>query len=94
MEIYLRDMFNTGEYSLNFNTIPQPDNIYPDNYGLYGNDNNKSYITTSEHTGKVLITKRDTVNKIVSGIFHFNAINKNTGEVIKVTEGRFDIKTN
>jgi hypothetical protein len=96
IQIYLRNMFSTGEYSLNFNTIPQPDNLYPDNYALYSKGKGPSantYITTSEHTGKVFITKRDTVNSIISGSFHFNAVNKRTGEVIKVTEGRFDIKT-
>src|SRR5687768_16795308 len=95
IEIYLRDVFNTGEYALNFTTVPRPDNLYPKNYGLYTVSKNNatiSYITTAAHTGKVNILNRDTINKIVSGTFEFTAVNNNGGTV-KITEGRFDIKT-
>ena len=53
--------------------------------------NNKRYKTDSLNGGEFIITKLDTIEKIVSGTFYFDAMNKNS-EIIKVTEGRFDIK--
>jgi Family of unknown function (DUF6252) len=41
--------------------------------------------------GKIIITKLDLTNKIVSGTFEFEAYNLE-GQKIKVTEGRFDRK--
>lgn len=95
VEFYLKNVFNTGEYLLNFTTVPRPDNIYPENYGLYmnGDDNHESdFITTSEYTGKVTILNLDTTNKIVSGTFEFTGVDK-AGKIDRITDGRFDMKT-
>ncbi len=94
VQLYLRDVFNIGEYSLSSNTIPMPDNLDPKSYGLYSvrKDNATStYITNTMHAGKVIISNRDTVNKIISGTFEFTAVNSN-GKTVKITDGRFDVK--
>ncbi|KHJ36919.1 hypothetical protein PBAC_28960 [Pedobacter glucosidilyticus] len=41
--------------------------------------------------GTITITKYDKLNQIISGRFWFNAENSN-GEIIHVTDGRFDLK--
>lgn len=51
------------------------------------------WITSATHTGAVTITRIDTVARIVSGTFQFNALNMfNAPEPITVTEGRFDLQ--
>lgn len=54
--------------------------------------NNRNYITDSLHTGFIEIIKADSINKIVSGRFEFNAYNPTENKTITITEGRFDIK--
>jgi hypothetical protein len=51
-----------------------------------------NYQTDDTHTGTVTITRCDLTNHIYSGTFSFTAIDKNTGKVVKVTDGRFDVK--
>ena len=43
----------------------------------------------SLHTGKIVLLKSDNV---AAGTFYFDAINYETGKVIHVTDGRFDIQ--
>lgn len=50
-----------------------------------------NYSTNSIKQGQLKITKLDQVNAIISGTFWFDAVN-NSGEIIKITEGRFDMK--
>ena len=46
---------------------------------------------TNEITiGQLNLKRFDETNQIASGTFWFNAVNAN-GEIIKVTEGRFDV---
>lgn len=59
---------------------------YTDNSPLGGNE----FLCDSLHTGYIEFKKFDM--SIISGTFHFTAIHKETGKVIKVTDGRFDIK--
>ena len=51
------------------------------------------YMTSSLNTGKVRFTRIDTVNRIISGTFQFSAIDKNSGKIINITDGRFDVNT-
>jgi hypothetical protein len=84
ISLNLEYLKSTGIYNLNF---------YP-NQGLYviSYSGGPAYQTDGTHTGTVTITRCDTVNKIYSGTFSFTAIDKNTGNVVKVTDGRFDVK--
>ena len=51
------------------------------------------WITDTQYTGSVTITKLDAHNKIVAGTFEFKAGSTvNAGGVLVVTDGRFDIK--
>ncbi len=69
-----------------------PLNTYP--YGQYVIDYSGGpvYETDATHIGTVTFTRCDTVTRIYSGTFSFTAIDKNTGNVVKVTDGRFDVK--
>lgn len=49
------------------------------------------YTTDSVHIGELILTRCDTINKIYSGRFSFVAKDA-TGRLVKITEGRFDIK--
>lgn len=63
-------------------------------YGEYKIDyaGGPTYRTNNTYTGEVNITRCDTVNQIYSGTFSFKAVDENTGKVVNVTDGRFDVK--
>lgn len=48
-----------------------------------------SYWTSKRYTGTVIITKH--TPDFVSGTFAFEAQNRKTGKVVRITEGRFDM---
>lgn len=61
----------------------------------YGDKQNRtSFITTSQHTGKIKITELDTTNKKVSGTFEFNAVEVSSRgygtRIAQITEGAFN----
>lgn len=74
---------STGTYNLNSNRR-----------GIYQIDfsGGPVYQTDATHLGTVIITRCDLINKIYSGTFSFNAIEKSTGKEVQVTDGRFDVK--
>ncbi|MCU0441381.1 MAG: DUF6252 family protein [Bacteroidia bacterium] len=45
---------------------------------------------TDSLLGGVVLLRYDTLKQIISGTFYFDCINKETGEILKITEGRFD----
>jgi hypothetical protein len=61
--------------------------------GLY-RYNGSRYYTDSTYEGWLNISRLDSVNSIISGTFSFMGKDVNTGEVVNVTEGRFDNKYN
>lgn len=66
-------------------------NRYEDPFGIYYDNKYRLFNSMEAKPGKVTITRLDTVNRIVSGTFEFDAqfiVNK---EVVRITEGRFDI---
>lgn len=66
-------------------------NRYDDPFAVYYDTQSRIFTSMEANPGKLVITKLDTVNHIISGTFHFDAqfiVNK---EIVKVTEGRFDI---
>jgi hypothetical protein len=95
IDLYIKnyDSYNylkPGKYVLNKNTSSRPFGygIYH-SYGMYW-VNDKEYITDSLHTGWIELIKSDSVNKIVSGRFEFDAYNATNGKIYKITEGTFD----
>lgn len=82
----------TGQYLLNRNTGDihfGTGQIH--SYGFYRNSG-KNYFTDSLHNGWIEILKSDSVNKIISGRFEFDAYNVGDGKIYRITDGRFDYK--
>lgn len=52
--------------------------------------NSQTMTTNNQYTGKLTITKLDTVQYIVSGTFWFDLKHPITGDTVKVRQGRFD----
>jgi hypothetical protein len=95
LSICFNDYKVLGEKSLLFDTQKYPDIITPKNYGEYvkyfpSPQGAAVYSTTSVVGGKVNITRFD--SNVLSGTFEFDAIDSKTGKIIKITNGRFDIK--
>jgi len=93
-EIHLMNVVTPGVYLLNTTSQKYP--YQAGNYAYYVVRKfipSNEWMTNSQYTGQVEITKTDTVNRIVSGTFQFQAINLyNTPQPVTITEGRFDIK--
>ena len=93
-EIRVKNVTTTGDYLLNTNTThPGLDASYAFYVRRRFNPTDE-WITSAQYTGKVTITKIETgTNAIASGLFEFDAIGIiNSGHVIHITEGRFDVK--
>jgi hypothetical protein len=64
-------------------------------YGLYGhydlNATPELFYSDSINSGELKIDFLDTINRVVSGTFWFDAINSG-GEKVQVRSGRFDVK--
>jgi len=59
--------------------------------GEFLNSNGEKFLTGQDkYVGELTITKLDTVNFIVAGTFWFDAVSE-TGEVVEIRKGRFDI---
>lgn len=54
-------------------------------------DGKGRYTTSFTSDGELNITKLDTLQKIISGTFYFDAINEE-GEIVEIRDGRFDLK--
>ena len=50
-----------------------------------------TFKTSDSENGKVLISHFDTINRIISGTFYFDAVNSE-GEITQIRDGRFDVK--
>ena len=50
----------------------------------------EEFETDSMHIGKLIITRPDTTNTIISGTFYFDAVSKE-GNVVQIRDGRFDL---
>ena len=90
VEFFL-ESFEVGTHNLDVQTFRSGPSPSPENYGVYYKEN-KTFMTSPDHTGFVKITRSDTVSLIYSGTFEFN-VATSTGETVKITHGRFDIKT-
>lgn len=90
IQLHIKDV-RIGEYILNEDTQILPIALFAINYGMY-QTGNSTYTTSSKYTGKVNITKADTVTGVLAGTFEFTVGNSN-GTTFKITDGRFDIKS-
>ncbi|MCK4664294.1 MAG: hypothetical protein KAT68_15605 [Bacteroidales bacterium] len=72
-------IFQGGSFSLFYATVKY-ENVY--------------YYTDSIDNGTIEILKLDSINNIISGLFYFQAIDKNNtnSKIINIINGRFDLK--
>jgi hypothetical protein len=61
------------------------------NYVYSDNSNFGEFYTNSIYSGVVTFTKFNTQSSIMSGTFEFQARELITGEIINITDGRFDL---
>jgi hypothetical protein len=54
---------------------------------------NDGYRVIKAGAGTLRITRLDTVAHIVAGTFEFEAVSATTGKTVRVTDGRFDLRT-
>jgi hypothetical protein len=93
-ELFIKNVTGPGVYPLNSET-----SIYPDESASYGYFIKRritpinEWLTNSQYTGQVTITRYDVANHIVAGTFSFQAKEINgAADPLNVTDGRFDVK--
>lgn len=97
LTIHLRNINNLTGDNITIK-LASPSDFAPGDYVLNETENSRGYyyssgtfyVTDSENKGVLTITKFDKVNKIISGTFSFKCKYDYTGEVINITDGRFD----
>ncbi|MGN6435325.1 MAG: DUF6252 family protein [Agriterribacter sp.] len=83
--IQIENLIGPGEYLLT-------DGSNGIDYITYDGVSTKEYSSYNTGKGKIIITKDDRANTILSGTFEFEGEDsEEPGKVIKVTSGRFDI---
>ncbi len=94
IDIYIKKLDTIGIYKLNSNTQFFPNAVYAESYGYYAIKTNGTYsnfVTNATYTGWVNV-KQILPGGIIAGTFEFTAYNKQTGETVTITDGRFDVK--
>jgi hypothetical protein len=95
IDLYIKNINAPGIYNLDKNTSPFPDATKPESYGSYAvKDNNGNYstfVTNSSYSGWINV-KHILPGGIYAGTFEFTAYNIQTGDTVKITDGRFDVK--
>jgi hypothetical protein len=97
--ININNLNSIGTYNFGLSSV-QPASTFKPDYpycwaGITDNlDNEKRYLSNT-NSGTITITRLDNVNKIISGNFELTVFNNNDpNEIIRITEGRFDINLN
>jgi hypothetical protein len=90
ISLYIPPPITTGRVQLNTSTYPHPWFLYPSAYGMYESYTPyKRYMTTNVVTGYIDILQCDTMKHTIEARFEFEAINSQTGEKVKITNGYF-----
>lgn len=97
LTIHLRNINNLTGNNIMINLKSNSD-FAPGDYILNETENSSGYyyssstfyVTDSDNKGVLTITKFDKANKIISGTFSFKCKYYYTGEVVNITDGRFD----
>ncbi|GAB3971282.1 hypothetical protein GCM10028806_21000 [Spirosoma terrae] len=69
-------------------------NRYDDPFAIYYDNQFRLFTSMESNPGNVVITRLDTQKRIVSGTFEFDGQYPVSKEVVRITEGRFDIDMN
>jgi hypothetical protein len=90
IRIFFYEITGPGTYVLgNRNNPGRPENFAEVSFF----HEKKHYTTTNQSRGTLVITRLDTVTKIMSGTFEFTGEDEtNPASIIRVTDGRFDVK--
>lgn len=89
-KILIRAHIHNFELNKYYDLPINNDNDY--NLSMYTDNGSKSYFSKNpDFMGKIKFTKVDIPNNIVSGVFEFDAVDKD-GHLIHITDGRFDKK--
>jgi hypothetical protein len=87
--LFIGEFPRVGTYMLDKDTKPTPAWLqFGKNYASYGGKG--FYMTNSTNTGFITFTKVDWKLGHYAGTFGFRCKNETTGEVLEITEGRFD----
>jgi len=91
--IYLRGTFNLNqkEYLLNDTTNSYILYLRVNSGDCFQNNAGYGAVIKKFDTGKLMVTKADSISKIIAGTFSFQ-IPTDYCDTLKVTDGRFDIK--
>ena len=85
------DVVEGETYILNINSIQNDFTGGSANYTYSNSANSGEYETNPTAFGTVTFTKFDKQNQIMSGTFEFQAQEITTGEIINISDGRFDL---
>ena len=66
-------------------------NRYDEPFGIYYDNQFRIFDSMESNPGNVNITRLDTVSHIISGTFHFDAQFIVDKQIVRITDGRFDI---
>ena len=98
IRIYLINFSGTGNYVMDKESDLKgfpPVYGYYENYGAFIDYNsNNIFSTSSLAIGNILITRFDSLNKIISGTFYFAAKTANGLDSVTLSDGRFDCSFN
>ena len=66
-------------------------NRHDDPFGIYYDSQFRIFNSMESKPGQVVITRLDTLNRIVSGTFEFDGQYVVNKEIVRITDGRFDL---
>ena len=92
LEIELPDVTRPGTFVLDQLAAPRtgrPNPAYAA-FTFYKPTPDQELLTGPGSPGRVVVTRLDTISRVVSGTFEFEARQASTGTAVRVTEGRFD----
>ena len=91
---FLPDIRRAGSFALDQPADPLLTSSNPP-YGLFANDKpfpSREYFTGPDATGTLVVTRFDTVARVVSGTFELSVREPGSGQTHELTRGRFDVK--
>lgn len=96
ISFYVPDVRSTGTFELNQSADPTLSATNPAyaTFEFTAPVPDQVYLTGPTATGKLIVTRFDTVTKIVAGTFAYTAMERANTPPVRVSEGRFDLKFN
>ncbi|MEQ8927142.1 MAG: hypothetical protein RLO81_15080 [Fulvivirga sp.] len=93
--IYIPSLSSSGTYTIGpsngYQGIDSPPNTHVF-IGTYDVEKNFIKYLSYDNSGKVIISRFDTINTVISGTFELSLVDIDTkNDTIKITDGRFDI---